>query len=145
MSKSRFFTEQEAEAVRQAVVQAERRTSGEIRVYVESHCREDVLDRAAWMFHRWGMQNTRERTGVLIYIAVKSRKLAVIGDAGINAAVPSGFWNMAKDAMIEHLKEGRLCQAVVEGVSRVGDILHERFPRQEDDRNELPDDVICGK
>lgn len=144
MSKFKFFNPAEAEAVRQAVADAESRTSGEIRVYVESFCKEDVLDRAAWRFSQLGMHKTKERTGVLIYLAVDSRKLAVIGDAGINAEVPEGFWNGVKDVIVARLKEGKMSLGLVEGVQKIGELMQDRFPRRTDDRNELPDDVVCG-
>lgn len=144
MRKSKFFNPVEAAAIRQAVAEAESRTSGEIRVYVESFCKENVLDRAAWRFSQLGMQKTRERTGVLIYLAVNSRKMAVIGDAGINAKVPVGFWDAVRDVIIGRLKEGQMCLGLVEGVRKVGELMQAHFPRSADDRNELSDDVVCG-
>lgn len=144
MSYSKFFSLQETEAIKSAVSLAESQTSGEIRVYVESYCKEDVLDRAAWHFMQMGMQATKDRTGVLIYIAVKSRKLAVIGDCGINAVVRPGFWDDAKECMLVQLRQGNLSQAIVDGVAMVGDVLRQYFPIQSNDVNELPDDVLCG-
>lgn len=144
MSYSKFFSVHEAEAIKSAVSLAESRTSGEIRVYVESYCKEDVLDRAAWHFMQMGMQATKDRTGVLVYVAVKSRKLAVIGDCGINAVVKPGFWDEAKDCMLVQLRQGHLSQAVVDGVLMVGEVLRQHFPIQPDDKDELPNDVVCG-
>lgn len=145
MGKFRFFSQQEARAVADAIARAESKTSGEIRVYVERFCKEDVLDRAAWLFGRLGMHKTRQRTGVLVYVAVESRKLAVIGDAGINASVPAGFWEEVKDLIVAGLKEGKMSQGLVAGVERLGEILQEKFPPEAGDRNELPDEVVFGE
>lgn len=145
MARSRFFTEEEAVAIRQAIQRAEFRTSGEIRVYVESRCEENVLDRAAWVFKKLGMYKTEHRTGVLVYIATISRKMAVIGDAGINAVVTPGFWDQTKELILEEVRQGRLCRGIVAGVLQIGELLHDKFPRPQNNVNELSDEVVCGK
>ena len=145
MARSKFFAPEQASAIKQAIVDAEKQTAGEIRVYVESLCTEDVLDRAAWLFREMGIQHTKGRTGVLIYIAVQSRKLAIIGDAGINKEVSPEFWEGTRDLMIRHLRNNDFTGGIVAGVRQVGDLLHDKFPRQKDDENELPDEVACGQ
>lgn len=98
MSKtaSDFFTREQKESIRQSILNAELDTSGEIRVHVESQCTGDVLDRAAYIFDKLGMQKTERRNGVLFYLAVENRLFAVIGDKGINAVVPENFWDDIK-------------------------------------------------
>ncbi len=145
MTHSKFFSHEEASAIRQAVAEAEKHTTGEIRVYVENFCKEDVLDRAAWLFREMGIHRTKERTGVLIYIAVQSHKLAIIGDAGINRMVTPEFWESARDKMVLHMRRGDLCGGILAGVEEAGRLLHEKFPGGEDNRNELPDEVVCGQ
>ena len=144
MARSKFFTPEQASAIRHAIADAEKQTSGEIRVYVESLCTEDVLDRAAWIFREMGIQHTEGRSGVLIYIAVQSRKLAIIGDAGINKEVSPEFWEGTRDLIISYLRDD-LVGGIVAGVKQAGDLLHDKFPRREDDKNELPDEVACGR
>jgi uncharacterized membrane protein len=82
---SSFFSAEEQGKLLAAIKEAEKETSGEIRLHVESTCDGEVLDRAAWVFKKLGMEKTAERNGVLFYLAVQDRKFAIIGDAGINA------------------------------------------------------------
>ena len=93
MKASSFFTKEQQAQILASVKEAEMETSGEIRVHIETSFKGDVLDRAAWVFKKLGMHKTAERNGVLFYLAVKDRKFAIIGDAGINAKVPAGFWD----------------------------------------------------
>ncbi len=73
------------------------------RVHIETHCEAEVLDRTAYLFKKIGMQKTELRNGVLIYLAVESRKFAIIGDKGINAVVPENFWDDIKNKMADTL------------------------------------------
>ena len=93
MKASSFFSKEQQAQILAAVRGAEKETSGEISVHIESSLNEDVLDRAAWLFHKLGMDKTADRNGVLFYLAVDDRKFAIIGDAGINSKVPAGFWD----------------------------------------------------
>lgn len=102
-----LLTKAELLRVRDAIAVAEKRTSGEIRVHIEDHIEEDVLDHAAFIFEELGMHRTRDRNGVLIYLCVADRKLAVIGDEGINQRVPENFWNDVLGLLKLHLVAGR--------------------------------------
>lgn len=144
-SASEFFTPQQKEAINKAVQDAELETSGEIRVHIENTCEGDVLDRAATVFDKLGMTKTDQRNGVLIYVAVKSKKFAILGDMGINAKVPDHFWESTKTLMLEHFKKGQFSKGLVEGISLAGNELKAWFPYQTDDVNELPDDISFGK
>src|SRR3546814_3032866 len=96
------------ERVKTAIREAEKQTSGEIRVCAEAHCPEEILDRAAWYFDQLHMQKTASRNGVLIYMALEDRQFAIIGDAGINAVVGNEFWDETRDTMVrseEHTSE----------------------------------------
>jgi uncharacterized membrane protein len=118
---SKIFTEEQKKQIVEAIKQAEKNTSGEIRVHIEKKCKEDVLDHAAFMFDELEMQKTELRNGVLIYLAVEDRKLAILGDAGINMKVPKGFWDETKDVMINHFKNGDYALGLSEGIIKAGE------------------------
>lgn len=141
MSPEKQFTEEQKSAMVDAIRRAESETSGEIRVHIENRCHKAVLDRAAEIFARLKMHKTALRNGVLVYIALLDHKLAIIGDAGINAKVPPGFWEGIKDRMVLQFRQGRVAEGVCEAVLAAGNALKSYFPRQADDRNELPDDI----
>lgn len=141
-----FFSRQEDERIVAAIREAERRTSGEIRVHVEDHCKGEPLDRAVALFDKLGMQNTEARNGVLFYLAVQDRRFAVLGDKGINSAVPPDFWDGLKQQMESDFREKRFSDGLIKAVSEAGRLLGQHFPYagQSRDRNELPDDLSIG-
>ena len=136
-----FFTQEQKEAIVAAIKDAEQNTSGEVQVHIESHCKKAVMDRAAEVFAMLHMHNTKLRNGVLIYVATVDRKFAIIGDAGINKAVPDGFWDDAKEDMLQHFKYGNLIEGIVEGLAIAGEHLQKYFPHQVNGTNELSDDI----
>ena len=133
------------ERVRDAVRQAEERTSGEIRVHLDDTIVDDVLDHAAFVFEELGMHRTKDRNGVLIYVSVAERRAAVVGDAGINARLPDGYWNETLSVILEQFKADRYAEGLCMGVQRLGEQLRAHFPREADDRNELNDDISIGR
>ncbi len=145
MSTNKLLSIEEEQQIVQAIKAAEFQTGGEIRIHIESVCKGDVLDRAAWLFKSLKMHETALRNGVLIYLSTSDRKFAIIGDAGINAVVPAGFWDDVKDLMISNFSKGDLVQGFVLGIAKVGEKLKEFFPYQEADINELPDEISYGK
>jgi len=136
-----FFSKEQKEDIRQAVLNAELDTSGEIRVHIEISCKGDVLDRAAYIFDKMGMQKTEKRNGVLFYLAVTNRRFAVLGDIAINAVVPEGFWDDLKNLLLNHFREERFTEGLIEGIGMVGTKLKKHFPYQMGDVNELSDDI----
>jgi uncharacterized membrane protein len=140
-----LFTKEQREDIRQAILNAELDTSGEIRVHIETTCPGDVLDRAAFVFDKMGMQKTEKRNGVLFYVAVQNRRFAVIGDLAINAVVPENFWDDLKNLLLNHFREERFTDGLVEGITMVGTYLKEHFPYEKGDVNELPDEISFGK
>lgn len=140
-----LFTEAEQQQIVAAIKQAEKNTSGEIRVHIERKCKEDVLDHAAFMFDALEMQKTEQRNGVLIYLAVEDRKLAILGDAGINQKVPVNFWEDVKNIMVGNFKKGEFAKGLSDGIIKAGEQLKTHFPYQKDDQNELSDDISFGK
>lgn len=125
----------------EAIARAELKTSGEVRVHIDRECKGDVLDRAASVFAKLGMVKTRERNGVLFYLAVKPRKFAIIGDAGIHQKVPENFWDSIREMMLAHFREGAFARGLIEGIERAGKELQAHFPWQKDDKNELPNEI----
>ena len=128
-----------------AIGQAENRTSGEIRVHIEDHIEDDVLDHAAFIFEELDMHRTRDRNGVLIYLSVADRKVAVIGDSGINERVPPNFWHDVIGVLQLHLAAGRRVEGISEAVHMVGEKLRTFFPLRSDDRDELSNEISFGR
>jgi uncharacterized membrane protein len=128
-----------------AVKQAEKNTSGEIRVHIENQSKKDVLDRAADVFALLKLHKTAKRNGVLFYLAIQDKQFAVLGDAGINAVVPPNFWESIKNEMVKHFAQNDFTQGLITGVTMAGEKLKEHFPYQTDDINELPDEISFGK
>ena len=141
MSPEKTFTQQQKESMVAAIKQAEKDTSGEIRVHIENHCKIDVLDRAADVFAQLKMHKTEQRNGVLIYVALLDHKSAILGDAGINAKVPADFWDSIMKNMIEKFKKGQIAEGICEAIIAAGEQLKTYFPYQADDKNELPDEI----
>jgi uncharacterized membrane protein len=139
-----FFSLEEQEDIKQAIMNSELDTSGEIRVHIESICKGDVLDRAAYIFKKLGMSRTAQRNGVLIYLAVRNRKFAIIGDQGIHNKVPPDFWDTIKLKMLDYFRDGKFSQGLIYAISESGIHLKNYFPHQKDDINELPDDISFG-
>jgi len=144
MKAARLFDDAGRQRLRLAVQQAVQHTSGEIRVFVDDYCKEEVLDRAAFVFSKLGMEKTELRNGVLIYVALNDRKFAIIGDAGIHARVGDVFWKEVREGMAAFFKKEMIIDGIEYAVLEAGIRLKEFFPRAEDDRNELSDDVHFG-
>lgn len=137
-----LFSDQEQALIQKAIEAAERSTSGEIRVCVEKRCSESALDRAGAYFRKLGMDQTLQKNGVLIYLALQDKKLAIIGDLGIHQVVPADFWHTVKEAMLKLFKQGHMADGVVLGIQMAGEKLRQYFPSISDDQNELPDDIV---
>ncbi len=142
--KKHFFSSSERRQIVEAITRAEKLTSGEIRVHVEPKCSGIVLDRAADVFHKLEMQKTVLRNGVLIYVAWEDRKLAVIGDKGINEAVPADFWDSTVEKMTNLFREQKYVDGIVHGIDEAGRQLTKYFPYYAGDKNELSNDISEG-
>ena len=125
-----------------AIEAAEGRTSGEIRVFVSRKKWASPMEAAKAEFDKLGMANTAERNGVLLFIAPRSRNFAIVGDEGIHAKCGPEFWQELAAAMAQEFRGGKLTEGIVHVVERTGTLLAEHFPRQNDDRNELPDEIV---
>jgi uncharacterized membrane protein len=124
-----------------AIASAEQKTSGEIRVLVSRRATDDAVADAQRHFERLGMTATKERNGVLFFLAPQSRAFAVIGDTAIHARCGDPFWRDVAEAMSTHFRRGDFTGGLVHGIARAGELLGEHFPRSPDDRNELPDKI----
>jgi uncharacterized membrane protein len=145
----KFLSEPDFDAITRAIRTAEARTSAEIRVHLERRVPRrrlfgsapDVLSRAQHVFRRLGMHRTVERHGVLVYIAVEERRLAVVGDEGIHGRVGDRHWSHVRDLMVEILRENDPRRALERALDELGRALAQHYPRRPDDQNELSDDV----
>ena len=136
-----FMSEADLEAVRHAITEAEAGTSAEIRVHLDHTCPGDPMTRAVAVFARLGMHRTAERHGVLIYVAIAARKLAVIGDQGIHQRVGEAYWQRLVADVLAHFREERPRDGCLHAVRELGAALRQHFPRRPDDPNELRDEV----
>lgn len=130
--------------VENAIKNAEKTTSAEIRLFAEDRCREEVLDHAAFIFGKLKMHETKDRNGILIYIAFADKKLAVIGDAGINAHVQPAFWDDLVKECLQSFKKGDYASGIESLVDSIGKTIQIFFPRHSDDVNELSDTIDFG-
>ncbi len=139
-----FLTPEEELDVVQAIIKAEKKTSGEIRVHIEAHTRLDHFERAKEVFHLLKMDNTKDENGVLIYVAVNDRKFAIYGDRGIDKVVPEGFWDSTRDAIAQQFKNDHFKQGLIDGVLKAGKVLETHFPWFHGNENELSDEISKG-
>ncbi|MCK9627974.1 MAG: TPM domain-containing protein [Bacteroidales bacterium] len=145
MSASKFLSEADKAILVKEIESAELRTSGEIRVHIESNCSSDPVARAVAVFNTLKMYRTKDRNAVLIYVAYHSRKLAIIGDSGINAVVPDGFWDDVKEVLIKHFASNEITDGIKQAIYMTGTKLKEYFPYQTDDINEQSNEISIGE
>jgi uncharacterized membrane protein len=145
MEDSLFLSDDDQALVIAAIQEAERQTSGEIKVHIEKNCATpDVLERAKEVFVLLNMHQTEAHNGVLFYLAYEDRKFAILGDKGIHERVASDFWNSAKEHVFAHFAKNQYALGLKEGILEAGQQLKTHFPRRPDDINELPDEISFG-
>lgn len=142
-----FFSPEENQRIVAAIREAERLTSGEIRVYVESRCRfVNPVDRAVELFYGLKMEKTELRNGTLLYIAIKDHQLAIFGDEGIHQKVGNVFWQEAVKHILSEFNAAHFCEGIIQIVTEIGEALRNHFPYDSHtDKNELPDEIVFGK
>jgi uncharacterized membrane protein len=147
LHRKEFFSEIEKQQIVAAIQSAERQTSGEIRVFVESRCKfVNPLDRAAEVFAGLKMEQTAARNGVLVYVALKDRQLALCGDKGIHEKVGDAFWSEQVKLILSHFNKANYADGIAGVVREIGEALGKHFPYDKDtDKNELPDDIVFGR
>jgi uncharacterized membrane protein len=142
MKKKEFIRRLDHPAIEEAIAQAERTTSGQIRVVVTHVGEPTPLPAAQKMFLKLGMDKTKHRNAVLIFVAPVSHTFAVIGDEAVHSKCGDSFWQELAAAMTRHFKRAEFTTGLVHGVARAGALLAGHFPRQPDDRDELPNQVV---
>jgi len=144
--KKSFFSEEEEERMVQAIRSAEQQTSGEIRLYIESHCAYiDPVDRAKELFLELKMNATRERNGVLLYIALNDHQLAIWGDEGIHQKLGQSFWENEIGIILSDFKQHQFIDGICHIIHDVGQALKQHFPFEDGDSNELDNSIVYGK
>lgn len=141
MNHQEFINQLDEAKIVTAIVAAENRTSGEIRVYITHHKIADALARARLRFTKLGMEKTRQRNAVLIYLAPHSQQFAVVGDTGVHEKCGDDFWREVAASMEKMLRDGQFTGALLAGVEKVGAVLAAQFPRLPGDTNELSDGI----
>ncbi len=143
-STESFLTQDDENAIIQAIIAAELNTSGEIRVHIENHSDMDVLERAKQVFFELGMDKTAARNGVLFYVGIADKTFAILGDEGIDKVVEGTFWDSTKNIVISHFKKQQYKQGLTEGILQAGERLKQFFPLLDDDTNELSNEISKG-
>lgn len=145
--KKPFFTPEENEKIIHSIQEAEMQTSGEIRIFVESRCKYvDALDRAKEIFTNLEMEKTELRNGVLFYLAVKDRQLAIFADKGIHEATGPDYWKNAVKEILSVFSKDNITEGITTSIYKIGQALKTHFPYDKEvDKNELPDEIVFGK
>ena len=145
MSKvEEFLSAEEEQDIIEAIRDAEKNTSGEIRIHIEHTSKIDAFDRAMEVFHYLKMDETKLQNGVLIYVAVEDKTFVIYGDKGINDVVSNDFWDSTKDVIQSYFKTGDFSQGLIEGVLKAGEALKTYFPVEDNDINELSNEISKG-
>lgn len=136
-----FLNSQDEAEIIAAIREAERQTSGEIRVHLENTHVGDAFQRAKEVFFQLKMDRTRDRNGVLLYVAIAAKSFVILGDRGIDKVVPENFWDQTRDVIQEHFRKGAFKSGIVSGILSAGQELKAHFPWRSDDENELSDAI----
>ena len=143
-SAKKFFSAEQVKQIESAIKAAEDHTSGEIKVHIENRCKTEAIECATLAFHKLGLHKTELRNAVMIYVAVRDKKFAVIGDEGIHKHVPEKFWDTVRDKMLGHFKQGKFTEGICEGIEMTGKEMKKHFPRTATTHNELSNEVTFG-
>lgn len=141
MTQKEFLAALDQPRIVSAIQAAERRTSGEIRVHVQPKGGADIRDTAERTFERLGMTKTELRNGVLLFIATEESRFVILGDEGIDAKVPPGFWDEIAAKLTIRFRNGEFTDGIVDAIASAGEQLASYFPRATDDVDELSNDV----
>lgn len=139
-----FLTPDQESSVIRAIVEAENNTSGEIRIHLENNTKKPSLERAKEVFLYLKMDDTKDRNGVLIYVDVVNKQIAILGDTGINDLVPDNFWEEEIGLLTDFFTKKKVEEGLIAAVKKVGEKLQLYFPYQRDDTNELSDQISKG-
>lgn len=145
MRTKEFLSKLEHDRIVRAIQEAEAKTSGEIRVYIQrGNISGDALAAAQKKFHKLGMHRARERNAVLIFVAPRAHKFAVLGDKAVHEKCGEQFWQSVVDRMHAHFQSEKFSDALVEAIEEIGKVLATHFPKGSTTGNELPDEIVEG-
>ncbi len=144
-----FFNDDDFLRISEAIKKAESTTAGEIKISIKerrtlSQKKKTIKELAAEDFSRLGMRNTRDKTGILIYLLLSEKKFFILADEGINDKVEQSVWDSIRDRMGRKFSLGHFADGIIEGIEEIGKVLSEHFPIKPDDVNELSDKVELG-
>ncbi len=141
-----FFSPEENDRIVESIREAERQTSGEVRIFVENRCKYvDALDRAKEIFENLKMEETEFRNGVLVYVAIEDKQLAVFADSGIHEATGNEYWKNVVHDILSMFSKNNIVEGITTTILSIGQALKSHFPyEQKMDKNELPDEIIFG-
>ena len=141
MDPKDFINKLERDEIALAIKVAEETTSGEIRVFITSHEPPNIMKSAQAEFKRLGMEQTRDRNGVLIYVAPMARKFSIIGDQGVHEKCGDSFWSSVAGEMQGYFRKEQFTVGIKHGIIKAGELLAEHFPPGTDDPNQLSNEV----
>jgi uncharacterized membrane protein len=136
-----FLSNKEKKIIVATIRAAEMKTSGEIRVHLQSVAKPDILAHGKEVFEKLGMAKTDQRNGVLIFVATRDKRFSVLADSGIHREIEQEFWNELAKKMEDHFRQNRFADGIVEAVAAIGEHLAKHFPREQNDVNELSDAI----
>jgi uncharacterized membrane protein len=143
--KKEFFTVEQRQLMVDAIQKAEKNTSGEVRIFIESKCKfVDPVDRAKEIFFSLKMENTKDRNAVLLYLALDDHQLALFADEGIYQRLGKQYWNDEVKKIISAFTKDDYTGGICLIVEDIGEALQAEFPYASSDKNELPDEIIFG-
>lgn len=145
MRAKNFFSKEQQKNIVDAISSAELNTSGEIRLHLVDSSTKEAYEEAVDVFESLGMTKTELRNGVLIFLAVRDKKFAVIGDKGINDVVPTDFWDSIRNEMLSNFKKQEFEKGIIAGITAIGEKLKTHFPYSKDDENELSNEISFGE
>lgn len=145
--KEPLLSKEIQDAVVACIAATELHSSGEIRVYVESHCSlVDPVKRCEEVFEQLKMHETKERNGVLLYLALNDRQFAIVGDKNINEKIGGNdYWQHIAVNLQAHFRAGKLKEGICYCITEIGLSLSKFYPQNGDNKNELPDEIVFGK
>lgn len=140
-----LLSESDQKSITNAIMEAEKMTSGEIKVHIEKECPgNNPMARAREIFEFLSLHKTALRNGVLFYLAYDDHKYAILGDKGINDKVGQDFWDSTSKLLAFHFKKGEFAEGFSNGIYEAGLQLKKYFPYQNGDTNELSDEISFG-
>lgn len=144
---TKYFNKKDLARITQACTEAEKTTSGELRVSIlrkrdKKQTDLSVKDLALQEFYNLKMDETRDKTGILLFILLNERKFQILADEGINEKVSPDTWQAQAEVFTDFFKKKKYTDGVITVLQNMGKILTEYFPIKDDDTNELSDEVV---